>query len=137
MPVVPVLELGVQIFNAIKALFGFKESLDKVKGERRIRMSGLFDAIAVCLDDTANQIRAGSYPAGRCQELLTYAVELPTMIEKEVGASKAKEIGDALNGAHEVERLFAVRTEATGEEQLVKLGEAAGLLRAMSNLLKL
>ena len=136
MPDLITLTIAEKLLGFVKTLFGFKESLAKAKLERRQRMAVLFESVAACLEDTARQIRGGSYPAGRCHELLTYAVELPATVEDEVGAAKAQEIGAALTDAHEIERLFGDRNNADGPAQIAKLDEAAGLLRALSNLVK-
>jgi len=121
------------ILNAIKTLFSFGGSLSKASVERRGRMADLFEKVAECLDETAKEIRAGDFPHGRCQELLNYSVDLPAMIKDEVGAGKAQEIGSALVDAHSVEKLFALREGLEGREELRKLDEAAGDLRALAN----
>jgi hypothetical protein len=132
-----VLTLAEKILNAVKALFGLKSELAKAGLDRRERMAALFEKISTCLEETAGEIRAGRYPAGRCQQLLTYAGELPPLIEKELGATKAKEIGDALAEAHSVERLFADRDRPEGHAELVRLEEAAGLMLATANLIQI
>ena len=54
------------ILSAIKTLFGFKESLAKADSARRAAMATKFEAVAACLEAAATEIRAGTYPAGRC-----------------------------------------------------------------------
>ena len=130
-------DVGLKILEAVRALFGFKETLAKARDERRQRMGGVFVAVADCLEEAAREIRAGSYPAGRCQELLTYAVELPKVVDEELGAAKAQEIGQALTEAHRVEMLFAQRATSEGIADLARLEEAAGTLRALANLVRL
>lgn len=128
--------IGERILAAIQALFGLKGSLETAKREQRERMVALFEKVAECLDSAASELRRGNYPGGRCQELLTYAVELPAVVKGVLEEGKAKEIGDALRDAHEVERLFAVRGTPEGEADIGRLDEAAGLLRALGNLLR-
>ena len=130
------LDVGLKILDAIKALFGFKESLAKARTERRQRMGEAFVAVATCLEDAAREMRGGSYPAGRCQEMLTYSVELPRLVDEELGAAKAQEIGQALTEAHRVEMLFAKRDSPDGLADLARLEEAAGMLRALANLVR-
>lgn len=127
--------IGERILAAVQALFGLKGSLDTAKREQRERMVVLFEKVAACLEATASELRSGNYPGGRCQELLTYAVELPAVVEGVLGEGKAKEIGDALRDAHQVERLFSTRDTPDGEADIGRLDEAAGLLRALGNLL--
>jgi hypothetical protein len=61
---------------------------------------------------------------------------MPDTVRDELGAARAQEIGDALKEAHEVEMLFGGRGSPEGQEQLTKLDEAAGMLRALSNLVR-
>ena len=124
------------ILNAVKVLFGLKDSLVTAAVERRSRMADLFGSVAACLEATAQELKAGDYPAQRCQELLTYAEDLPAVVEKELGPEKAGEIGGALRDAHEVERLHADSGTPDGKANVAKLDEAAGLLRALSNLVR-
>jgi hypothetical protein len=130
------LDFGIKILGAIKALFGLKESLAKADIEHRGRMADLFEKVAVCLEQTAAQIRAGTYPGGRCQEMLSYAVDVPAMTKATIGEARAQEIGTALKESYQVERLFGDRETAAGEEQLQKLDEAAGTIRALGNILR-
>jgi len=128
--------IAEKILSAVKVLFGLKDSLAKARVERRTRMADLFEKVATCLEETAKELRAGSYPGGRCQELLTYAVELPAIVGDELGQAKAEEIGSALKAAHEVERLYADQGKPEGRENVAKLDEAAGLLRALGNIVR-
>ena len=68
--------------------------------------------------------------------MLTYAIELPDAVRQEIGDARANEIGAALKDAYAVEQLFAIRNEPEGHDQLAKLDEAAGMLRARANLLR-
>lgn len=115
------LDIGLKILDAIKVLFGFKESLAKSRIERRQRMSDAFSGVAACLAEAAAEIRAGSYPAGRCQEMLTYAVALPKLADEELGEASAQEVGQALTEAHRVEMLFAERDSPHGLADLARL----------------
>lgn len=131
------ISLALKILDAIKALFGLKEGLAKAESSRRAAMAEKFDKVAVCLEAAAKDIRADVYPAGRCSEMLTYAVELPPLVSADLGNdSKAQEIGDALKEAHRVERLYADRNTTSGKADLAKLDEAAGLLRALATLVR-
>lgn len=130
------LDLGIKILGAIKALFGLKDSLVKADMARRATMADLFEKVAVCLEAAAPEIRAGNYPHNRCHEMLTYAVALPDRMSGVVPKGEADEIGLALKEAHQVERLFSVRDKPEGMEQLNALDEAAGTIRALGNLLR-
>ena len=130
------LSIGAKILGAVKTLFGLKDSLAKARIERRARMATLFGNIADCLEEVAKAIRRGVYPAGRCNELLTYATQMPNTVRDELGPARAEEIGDALKEAHEVEMLFGGRSSPEGQEEITKLDEAAGMLRALGNLVR-
>jgi len=131
------ISIAEKILGAIRALFGLRESLVKARLDRRGRMADIFEKVAVCLEATARDIRAGTFPAGQCQQMLTCAVELPLTIKDELGETRANEIGAALQDAYAVERVFALRDKPEGEDQLRKLDEAAGLLRTLADLLPL
>lgn len=130
------LTLGTGILNAIKALLGLKASLVKASATERGTMADLFERIANCLEQASSEIRAGVYPQGRCQELLTYAVALPGRMKGIVPEGEAREIGWALQHAHSVEGLYSIRDQAPGLEQLRALDEAAGTIRGLGNLLR-
>jgi hypothetical protein len=129
------ISLAVKILSAIKTLFGLKDSLAKADSSRRGAMAEKFEKVAACLEAAATEIRAGQYPAGRCAEMLTYAVELPPLVAADLNnKAKAQEIGDALKDAYAVEKIFAYRDQPQGKTDLAKLDEAAGLLRALATL---
>jgi len=135
--VVAEVSLAVTILGAIKTLFGLKDDLAKADSSRRTAMASKFENVAVCLEAAADDIRHDIYPAGRCAEMLTYAVELPPLVADGLGhAGKAQEIGDALKEAYAVERLFGDRDKPEGKVDLAKLDEAAGLLRALATLVR-
>lgn len=135
--VVAEVSLAVKILSAIKTLFGLKDGLAKADASRRSAMASRFENVALCLEATAANIRNDIYPAGRCAEMLTYAVELPPLIADALrDAGKAQEVGDALKEAYAVERLFGDRNQAEGRVDLARLDEAAGLLRALATLVR-
>jgi hypothetical protein len=128
--------LAAQILGAIKTLVGLRQDLAKGEASRRTAMAEKFMKVAACLEGAASEIRAGTYPAGRCHEMLTYAVELPPLVVHELSPSKAQEISDALQAAYRVETLHNDRHSLEGKDDLFKLDEAAGLLRALANLVR-
>lgn len=130
------LTLAETILGAVTQLFGVKTELARAKVERRGRIADLFARMAECLEGTAASIRAGDFPAGRCAELLAYAQELPSAIDDELGDERAGTIAGALRGAHEVERLHSDRNTPAGRADLERLESAAGMLRAMGNLVR-
>lgn len=128
--------LAVKILSAVKSIFDLRSTLAAGQAARRNAMADKFEKVASCLEAVAADIRGGTYPAGRCAEMLTYAVELPPLVSDELGESKAQEIGDALKDAYQVEKLHAERDRPEGHANLAKLDEAAGLLRATANLVR-
>jgi hypothetical protein len=131
------ISVALKILDAIKTLVGFGQDLAKSDASRRAAMAAKFEAVVGCLEGTAAEIRAGHYPGGRCAEMLTYAVELPPLVAKDLrDEGKAQEIGDALKEAYRVELLFRDRETPEGKADLAKLDEAAGLLRALATLVR-
>jgi hypothetical protein len=136
MPEPTTLLIGSRILEAVKTLLGLRSDLAKAKIERRGRIGDLFSQISDCLEGTAKEIRAGTYPHGRCAEMGQYAKELPDAIGDELGKGKATTIAATLAEAHEVERLFSNPMTPEGIAEISKLDEAAGILRAISNVVR-
>jgi hypothetical protein len=106
--------------------------------QRRSDLAELLGKISDCLAEVSVKIRAGDVPYGHCAELLTYANELPSRINKQVGEDKANELGQQLADAHNVEQFgIEVGALADKEPSLASLDEAAGTFRALSNLVRL
>jgi hypothetical protein len=134
--IVAELSLAMKILEAVKALFGLRESLVKGDATRRASMAEKFEHVAACLEAAASEIRAGVFPAGRCAEMQTYASHLPPLVEEEIGKPQAQEIGRALEDASAVEQLYNGRTSPEGMADLRRLDEAAGVLHAMANIVR-
>ncbi|GEM_PF-1582856 len=135
------LDIFKTILDVSKSLLGMSEQLRQADRQRRTDMSDLFQKVSTCLAAVSTEIRAGGVPHGRCGELEHYAMELPGLLEEELGHDKAKELGQTLHSAYNVEsvamKLQYVHEASEKEPYLAQLEEAAGKFQALSNLIRM
>ncbi|MFO8029813.1 MAG: hypothetical protein R6U28_08120 [Cyclonatronaceae bacterium] len=128
------------ILDVSKSLLGMSELLRNANRQSRTDMSDLFQKISTCLASVSTEIRAGGVPHGRCGELEQYALALPALLEKELGATQAQELGQTLHAAYNVEsvaiNLQQVHDAREKEPYLAQIEEAAGKFQALSNLVR-
>ena len=131
------LTLVTSILGVAKSLLGLSDKLRAADESRKARTATLFSSISDCLASISSEIRSGNVPHGRCAELITYAEQLPGLVEADVGHEKATELGRSLHSAYDVEGLAAsLDTEADKEPYLQKIEEASGKFRALANIIR-
>lgn len=131
------LDIFKTILEVAKSLLGLSDSLKAADSKRKAEMATLFEKISDCLATVSSEIRSGNVPHGKCHELMTYAVELPALIVEEVGVERAKELGETLHSAYNVEGMaMAIGQTADKEPYLQQVEEASGKFRALANLLR-
>lgn len=127
----------VKFLELVRSLLGLSGQLKTAAADRRARMATLFDKISECLADVSAQIRNGTVPHGRCAELATYAYDLPSHVDAEVGEAKAKEIGKILFEARRVEAMAVELLKCKDNEpDLAVIDEASGKFRALAHMLR-
>lgn len=135
------LDIFKTILDVAKSLLGISDQLRNAEGERRKDMAHLFEQISNCLVAVSTEIRTGGIPHGRCQELQQYAEALPTLLKKDLGESRAQELGDTLFSAYNVEsvamNLQKVADDQEKEPYLAQIEEASGKFRALANLVRI
>jgi hypothetical protein len=125
------------ILSVVKSLMGLSGKLKAGEDQRRKRMSALFVKISDCLAAVSAEIRAGGVPHGKCAEMQTYGDELPKVIAKEVGETKAAELGKLLHSAYAVEQLaIDLKKSAKREPHLRQIEEASGKFRALATMMR-
>jgi len=131
------IDLAKNILDVAKALLGMSDQLRAAVRQRRADMANLFESISSCLATVSSEIRVGNVPHGKCGELITYSEALPGLIDKELGESKAKELGETLRSAYNVECMAMELSEvAEKEPHLKEIEEASGKFRALANILR-
>lgn len=131
------LTLVTNILNVAKSLLGLKDKLQAAEQARKERIANLFANIGECLVGVSSEIRNGQIPHGRCGELITYAEELPDLIRADIGDEKADELGRTLHSAYDVEGMASsLDAEKDKEPFLMKIEEASGKFRALSNIMR-
>ena len=116
-----------------KALFGFKSQLATARGVRKQVVADFLGAIAQSIEDASALLKVGTYPHGKCQELLAHSGHMSAAIGDLIGEQRAKELGAQLAEVHEVERLHAELASGGAYDRarrLAVLDQAAGELRA-------
>jgi hypothetical protein len=131
------LDVAKNILDVVKSLLGLSEQLKGAERQRRADMADLFEKISDCLAATSGEIRAGGVPYGRCSMLITYAQTLPGVIDREIGRERAKELGDMLYSAYDVEGLaIRIASSLDREGYLAQIEEASGKFRALADLIR-
>lgn len=131
------LDIIGNILGVVKSLLGMSDQLRAAQHQRRADMATLFEKISTCLATVSSEIRMGNVPHGRCNELITYAQELPAVISKEVGDAKATELGITLHSSYNVEQLAVELKNASDKEpHLKQIEEASGKFQALANIVR-
>ncbi len=134
------LDIFKTILDVAKSLLGISDQLRNADRQRRTDMGNLFEQISDCLVAVSTEIRTGGIPHGRCGELEQYAAALPGLLKDELGESRARELGDTLSSAYNVEsvamNLQKVADEQEKEPYLAQIEEASGKFRALANLVR-
>ena len=115
-----------------KALFGLKGQLATARGVRKAVVADFLGGIAQSIEEASVLLKDGTYPHGKCQELLAHSGHMVTAIGDLVGEERAKEFGKQLAEVHEIERLHAElgAVDAERVRKLSVLDQAAGQFRA-------
>ncbi len=125
------------ILGVAKSLLGLTDKLQAAEQARKEKIASLFEKISDCLVGVSSEIRIGNVPHGRCNELITYAHELPDLIRANVGDQKADELGQTLHSAYNVERMaMDISAVADKESCLKEIEEASGKFRALANIVR-
>jgi hypothetical protein len=131
------LDVFEKILNVAKAAMGLSDQFRAAQSEKKEKIAKLFEQIGDCLIKVSAEIRAGRVPHGSCNELSTYAQELPVLLSKELGDTKARQLGEDLDAAHNTEAgAIDLRGEDDPEPYLQRLEEAAGKFQALANLIR-
>lgn len=125
------------ILGVAKSLLGITDKLQAAEQTRKEKIGNLFENISDCLVGVSSEIRIGNVPHGRCNELITYAQELPGLIRADVGEQKADELGKTLHSAYDVEGMaMDISAAADKEPYLKEIEEASGKFRALANIVR-
>lgn len=134
------LDIFKTILDVAKSLVGMSDQLRNADRQRRNDMSALFEQISRCLEGVSTEIRAGRVPHGCCGELQQYAQALPALVQNELGDTRAKDLGNTLKSAYNVEsvamNLQQVEDAQEKEPYLTQIEEASGQFRALANLVR-
>src|SRR6185503_8055701 len=115
-----------------KALLGLKGRLAAARGVRKQVDADFLGDIAQSIEEASALLKEGTYPHGKCQELLAHSGHMVTAIGDLVGQDRAKELGEQLAEVHQIERLHAELGAAGVDRvrELSVLDQAAGQFRA-------
>ena len=134
------LDIFGTILDVAKSLLGLSDQLKSADRQRRGDMAQLFESISECLVAVSTEIRAGGVPHGRCGELAHYAQALPDLVAPELGDDRARELGQTLFSAYNVESVAMGLQEVADDQEkaphLAKIDEASGKFRALANLIR-
>jgi hypothetical protein len=123
------------IFNVGQKLFGLRLELAKARHDRKELVAAFLASIAQSIEEASAQLKQGTYPHGKCQELLMHSQHMEEAIGDLVGQSQAQELAAQLAEVHEIERLYGELGSDTDTDRLRKLSvldQAAGQFRATS-----
>lgn len=126
-----------EILGVAKELFGLRDLLSKAKADRRAKVATFFENVSGCVADVSTSLKEGQVPHGKCAEMEVYAQELPALVADELGKDRAQALGGRLRAAYEVERILGeLPANSDRDEELAKLDQAAGVFRALANVVR-
>jgi hypothetical protein len=109
-----------------------RDVFEEADEPRREEMAALFDELSGVLRDIYGAVSEGETPFGKCLELQHYARQLPSVIGPEIGVEQAERLAKRLAEANEVEILPRALKAADRFEEIVRLAEAAAMLRTLA-----
>ncbi len=121
------------LFDVGQKIFGLKIELAKARQNRKHQVAEFLAAIAQTIEEANAELRQGSYPHGKCQELFAHSQHMEAAIGDLVGAQLAQALGAQLAEVYEIERLHAELGADSDDERQRKLSvldQAAGQFRA-------
>jgi len=121
------------ILSVGQKLFGLRLELAKARQARKQAVADFLDAIAQSIEEASAQLKQGTYPHGKCQELLAHSQHMEAAIGDLIGQQQALELAAQLAEVYEIERLHAELesvTESDRGRKLSVLDQAAGQFRA-------
>ena len=121
------------LFDVGQKIFGLKIELAKARQNRKHQVAEFLAAIAQTIEEANAELRQGSYPHGKCQELFVHSQNMEAAIGDLVGQPLAQALGAQLAEVYEIERLHAELGADTDDERQRKLSvldQAAGQFRA-------
>lgn len=107
--------------------------------QRKKAIARYYRSIAKTLGDTAQALRQGTIPHGKCGEMLGYAHQLPTEIGEVIGQAQAAALADKLLESYRVEHAsddLDGLSPAERDTKFDQLDEAAGYFRAAARSLQ-
>ncbi len=121
------------ILGVGQKLFGLRLELAKARQDRKQVVADFLASIAQCIEEASALLKQGTYPHGKCQELLTHSQHMESAIGDLVGQSLAQGLASQLAEVYEIERLHAELesdAESDRHRKLSVLDQAAGQFRA-------
>jgi hypothetical protein len=121
------------IFKVGQALFGLRNELAKARQARKQTVSDFLASVAQSIEETSALLKQGTYPGGKCQEILSHSEHMEAAIGDLVGQTQAQALAAQLGEVHEIERLYGELGSSSEPDRVRKLSnldQAAGLFRA-------
>jgi hypothetical protein len=120
-----------------KGLFGLREKLAEAHLARRNRTADLLDKVAGCIEEIAAADFGGDLVIHKCNELKEYRRSLADIVADQVSAIDRERIQGWLESSVSARGvLFAPQEAGSYAAAKEMFAEAAGRLRALSNLLR-
>jgi hypothetical protein len=125
------------ILSAASAASELSGRAAQARRDRRDRAAAHFDGIAATVEEVADTLRSGGFPARACERLREQAIGLPGATEDVIGTQDAHDLADLLSRAHGVRQLaYELHHVPDRERELVRLERAAGMLRGVADNLR-
>src|SRR5215471_3737830 len=87
-----------------KQLFGLRTELAKARQARKTAVADFLASIAQTIEEASALLKQGTYPHGKCQEILAHSQHMEAAIGDLIG-SKARDLAAQLAEVHDIERL--------------------------------
>jgi hypothetical protein len=119
------------ILGVAASIFKYKDEIRKVNADRRDRIAEYFLAISKTIEEAASDIERSGHPSGACESLRIFAVKLPDTIMDFVPLPEAKEYGDRLMAAYNLEHVGDRASREELDKIINELRGASGIFRAL------
>lgn len=134
--IMPYGKIGEMILNGIKHVATLPD-------QQRESLASLLAAVSDCLERCVEVMRKDQVPYGECGQLRFFAHELPPLLDTVFPQAQARDLGQQLIDASDIERVAAamgdqgiLASSPLGKQALARLLDAAGQFKAAATYLK-
>jgi hypothetical protein len=127
----------IDLLDIAQGLLGFKDSFAKAKRDRKDRIAEYFLKLGNIIQETADVIKEGNIPHGKCQQILDHAQNFSNVVGDTIEKDKAEAFQNKLIDSHKVELIASEILGINGSsEDIIELEKISGSFISLGDIIK-